>query len=157
MIIFFFGLGVGGTYPVVAAESSSVRLRAKTNNLGFVMNGFVSCAFGFFIPYLYNVHKGNAKWGGKVGFFFSGISLVAVLIIYLEFPEMKNRSYGELDEMFGLGLKTRAFKKYVAEDPQPQMSSSSVRSNWSYFAYFGMLSLLHKLNTCGFQSYDEAL
>jgi hypothetical protein len=126
MIIFFFGLGVGGTYPVVAAESSSVRLRAETDSLGFIMNDFASWAFGFFIPYLYNVDKGNANWGGKVGFFFGGLSFVAVLIIYFEIPEMKNRSYGELDEMFEKRLKTREFKKYIPEGAQPSTPAALV-------------------------------
>lgn len=52
--IFFYGLGVGGAYPVVGAESSSVRPRAKSQALGFLMNGFASWLFNFVVPYLFS-------------------------------------------------------------------------------------------------------
>jgi hypothetical protein len=121
MIIFFFGLSVGGAYTVVAAETSSVRLRAKTNSLGFFLNGLFSWAFNFFIPYLFNADQLNC--GGKCGLFFFGLSLIGSLIVYLEIPEMKNRTYRELDEMFEQRLKTRAFKKHVfVENLAPKSS-----------------------------------
>ncbi len=121
MIIFFFGLGVGGAYTVVAAETSSVRLRAKTNSLGFFINGLFSWAFNFFIPYLFNADQLN--WGGKCGLFFFGLSLIGILVVYLEIPEMKNRTYRELDDMFEQRLKTRAFKNHVFVEDLPPSSS----------------------------------
>ncbi|KAK9319655.1 major facilitator superfamily domain, general substrate transporter [Lipomyces orientalis] len=108
-----YGLGVGGTYPVVGAETSSMRLRAYTQGIGFIMNGFASLLFNFFVPYMFDVDQANL--GGKIGFFFAGICFIAVLIVWLEVPEMKDRTYEELDEMFAKQLPTRQFKGYRCE------------------------------------------
>lgn len=113
VIVFFYGLGVGGAYPVVGAESSSVRLRAKSQGLGFLVNGFWSWAFNFFVPYMFDA--GQANLGGKMGFFFAGLCVIGALVIYLEIPEMKNRTYAELDEMFENRIPTRQFSTYVCE------------------------------------------
>lgn len=108
-----FSCGVGGVYPVVGGETSSARLRAKSNAVGFVMNGFASWLFNFVVPYLFNVDQANL--GGKTGFFFAGLCLVGVLVVFLEIPEMKGRNYDELDAMFELRLPTRAFKGHIVE------------------------------------------
>ncbi|KAL3454872.1 general substrate transporter [Aspergillus insuetus] len=105
-----YGLGVGGTYPVVAAETSSLRLRAYTQGLGFVVNGFTSWLFNFILPYMFDVDQGN--WGGRIGFFFAGLCLLTLVVVWFEIPELKNRTYEELDEMFAKRLPTRAFRGY---------------------------------------------
>ncbi|KAH7403894.1 maltose permease MAL61 [Cadophora sp. MPI-SDFR-AT-0126] len=109
-VLVFFNMGAGGTIPIIIAETSSVRLRAKTTAIGFLCNGFMSWAFNFFVPYMFNRDKGNL--GAKTGFFFSGLSLIAGLLIFLEIPEMKNRTYVQLDEMFEKRIPTRQFAKY---------------------------------------------
>lgn len=110
VVMVFYNLAAGGIAPVVAGEASSIRLRAKTSSLGFIMNGFMSWAFTFFVPYMFNVD--NANWGGKTAFFFTGLSFVIALAIYLEVPEMNKRTYVELDEMFEMRLPTRQFKHH---------------------------------------------
>ncbi|KAL4733732.1 general substrate transporter [Aspergillus similis] len=104
---FVYGLGVGGVYPVVAAETSSLRLRAKTQALGFATQFIVSWAFQYAIPYMYSTAEGNL--GGKVGFVFAGLSAVALLVIFLEIPEMKGLRIEELDDLFEQRVATRAF------------------------------------------------
>lgn len=74
VILFTYSCGVGGIYPVVAAETSSARLRAKWTALGFVMNGFGSWLFNVVVPYLFKVDEANL--GGKSGFFFTGLCVV---------------------------------------------------------------------------------
>ena len=110
LVLFFYGVGAGGITPIVASETSSIQLRAKSNSIGFAFNGLFSWAFNFFIPYMFNADEGNL--GGKTGFFFAGLSLVAAIILFLELPEMKDRSYVQLDEMFERRLKTRQFAKH---------------------------------------------
>lgn len=56
---FIYGSGVGGVYPVLAAETSSVKLRAKTLSIGFVVNAFFSWLFNFVVPYMFNTDEGN--------------------------------------------------------------------------------------------------
>jgi MFS transporter, SP family, general alpha glucoside:H+ symporter len=113
VVMVFYNLAAGGIGPIVAAETSSIRLRAKTNSVGFFASSLMSWAFTFFVPYMFNV--GNADWGGKTAFFFTGLSFIAALVIFLEIPEMKNRTYVELDEMFEKHIPSRRFKEYARE------------------------------------------
>jgi SP family general alpha glucoside:H+ symporter-like MFS transporter len=113
IIIFIYGTGVGGAFPVVASETSSVRLRAKSNALGFATQYFASWAFNFFVPYMFNADAAN--WGGKCGFFFTGLCLIALVVAWLEIPELKGRTYSEIDVMFEKKLSTRLFKSYVVD------------------------------------------
>lgn len=116
----FYNAAAGGIAPVVISETSSIRLRAKSNSVGFLCNGFMSWAFGFFVPYMFNADKAN--WGGKTSFFFAGLCLVAAAVIYLEVPEMNKRTYMEIDEMFENEVRTRDFVKWK---PVTETSSDS--------------------------------
>lgn len=113
MIIIYeiYALGVGAVYPVVAAEASSIKLRAVSNSIGFLSQFFASWLFGFTVPYMFGVDAGNL--GGKVGFIFAFLSFVGLVIVWFEIPETKNRTYAELDEMYEKNLPTRQFKNYV--------------------------------------------
>ncbi|KAH7110272.1 general substrate transporter [Dactylonectria macrodidyma] len=114
MVLVFFNIGAGPIIPIIVAETSSVRLRAKANAVGFMCNGFASWAFNFFVPYMFNSDKGNL--GGKTGFFFAGLCIVAVVVLFFDLPEMKNRTYRELDDLFEKKVKTRDFRKYQVHD-----------------------------------------
>ncbi|KAH6959774.1 general substrate transporter [Ilyonectria sp. MPI-CAGE-AT-0026] len=110
LVMVFFNLGAGPVIPIIVAETSTVRLRAKANALGFIFNGLASCAFNLFVPYMFNSDEGNL--GGKAGLFFAGLCIIACLVLFFELPEMKDRTYLQLDEMFENKVKTRAFRKY---------------------------------------------
>jgi len=112
LIVFVYGLGVGGAYPVVAAETSSVRLRAKSQAIGFMSAGFYAWLFNFTTPYMFDIGEGNLL--GKIGFIFAALCTIAIVIVYFEFPEMKNKTYPEIDEMFEKRLPTKAFKDYIS-------------------------------------------
>ncbi|CZR61790.1 related to maltose permease [Phialocephala subalpina] len=107
----FYALSVGALYPVVSAESSSIQLRAASQSIGFFVNFLFAWLFNFTVPYMFNVDAGNL--GGKVGFIFSFLSVCAFFIVFFEIPEMKNRTFAVLDEMFEKRLPTRKFKDYV--------------------------------------------
>ena len=112
LVLVFFHLGVGGATPVISGETPSVRLRGKSQSLGFIAAGLFSWAFNFFVPYMFNVDEGN--WGAKTGFFFAGLCILCVAVMWFEIPEMKNRTYAEIDEMFEMKLPTRKFRTYKA-------------------------------------------
>lgn len=57
----------------------------------------------------------EANLGGKMGFIFFGLCVFAWVVLYFEIPEMKHRTYAELDEMFEKRLPTREFSKYVCD------------------------------------------
>ena len=105
---FVYGLGVGSVYPVVAAETSNLHLRAKTQALGFTVQFIVSWAFQYAVPYMYSTDEGNL--GGKVGFIFAGLSGFALAVVFLEIPDMKGLSVEEIDERFENKVLTRSFQ-----------------------------------------------
>ncbi|KAG5778318.1 hypothetical protein H9Q73_008018 [Fusarium xylarioides] len=113
LVMVFFNIGSGPVIPIIASETSSVRLRAKANAVGFICNSFVSWVFNFCVPYIFNSDEGNL--GGKTGLIFAALSVIAWVIFWFDLPEMKNRSYLELDEMFENKVKTRQFRKYQCQ------------------------------------------
>lgn len=110
IVLVFFHLGVGGATPAISGETPSIRLCGKSKSLGFMASGLFSWAFNFFVPYMFNVGEGN--WGAKTGFFFAGLSFLSVIVMWFGIPEMKNRTYAEIDRMFEMKLPTRKFRTY---------------------------------------------
>lgn len=104
------GLGIWPASYAVTAETSSLQLRAKSQGIAWFSNGITSGIFSIILPYIYNPDEGNL--GGKTGFVMAGFTIVAVVVTWLWVPEMKGRSHLEIDQMFELGLPTRAFKKW---------------------------------------------
>lgn len=51
----------------------------------------------------------NAGWGQKTGLFFAGTTAVYLIPCFLLFPETKERTYGELDELFERGISAWKF------------------------------------------------
>lgn len=111
IMTFFYGLGGGAVIPVIAAETSSARLRGKSQAIAFFNAAFSSWLFNFVIPYMFNADEGNL--GGKCGFIFGGLCIVGFALSWLCIPETKKRTFAELDEMFEKKVPTRAFKNYV--------------------------------------------
>lgn len=59
-------------------------------------------------PYMLNPDAGN--WKGKTGFFWGAWSFAFFVWTYFRLPEMKGRTYEELDLLFTNKVKTRAFR-----------------------------------------------
>jgi len=62
---------------------------------------------------MFNVNEGN--WGVKTGFFFAGLCVIAVIVMWFDIPEMENRTYAEIDEMFELKLPTWKFRTFSSQ------------------------------------------
>ncbi|KAL2851064.1 general substrate transporter [Aspergillus pseudoustus] len=114
IIMFTFGLGVGGAYPVLAAEVSASQLRAQTQGIAYMTGGFSTWLFSFVVPYMFNTDEGNL--GARTGFVFAALCALGAVVVFVEFPETKGRSYRELDEMFDMGVKARKFGSFVFGD-----------------------------------------
>ncbi|KAJ4124578.1 hypothetical protein NW754_000276 [Fusarium falciforme] len=110
LVMVFFNVGAGPVIPIIASETSSFRLRAKANAVGFMCSGFASLVFNLSVPYIFNADEGNL--GGKTGLIFAALCAIAWVVFFFELPEMKNRTYMQLDEMFENKVKTRDFYKY---------------------------------------------
>lgn len=74
-----------GPALAVAAEVSSVRLRAKTLAIGFLLNYFYSTVWNFVVPYMFDPTEGNL--GGLMGWIFFATSVVAFGVMWIELPE----------------------------------------------------------------------
>ena len=104
------GLGVWPASYAIKGETSSLRLRAKTQGLGGLADYVSTVAISIVLPYLYNPDASNL--GAKTGFVFSGLCAIALVTMYFVVPEMKGRSIMELDRMFELKLSARKFESW---------------------------------------------
>jgi len=59
--------------------------------------------------YMLNPLEGNL--GGKCGYVWGATGLICLVIAYFGLPEMKNRSYREIDIMFKRHIPARDWKK----------------------------------------------
>jgi MFS transporter, SP family, general alpha glucoside:H+ symporter len=107
------GLGCWATGYAIMGETSSLRMRAKTQAVGNVTQQAASVVMSYSLPYIFNPDAGNLR--SKTGFVFTGLSLIAAVITWLYVPEMKGRSVGEIDAMFALGLSAKEFKNWKPE------------------------------------------
>lgn len=113
VITMICGLGIWPASHVVAAETSSLQLRAKAQGIGWFSSGVMTGVFSVILPYIYNADEGNLR--AKTGFVMAGFAAVAVITAWLFVPEMKDRSPMEIDRMFALRLPTRAFKRWTSD------------------------------------------
>ena len=107
------GLGIWPASHVIAAETSSLQLRAKTQGIGWFVSSVAQGVFAISLPYMYNLDAGNLK--AKTGFVMAGFAAVGIAVTWIWAPEMKGRSPMEIDRMFALRLKTRAFKNWKSD------------------------------------------
>ncbi|KAJ5172231.1 MFS general substrate transporter [Penicillium capsulatum] len=112
-IIIFCGVGVWPSSYAVTAETSSLRLRAKTLGIGILSVYAATIVFSFTIPYVYNRDAGNL--GAKTGFVYFGLCLITTAGVWWAIPEMKGRSSFEIDHMFEKGLSARKFKDWSGD------------------------------------------
>ncbi|KAF4873913.1 MFS transporter fmqE [Colletotrichum siamense] len=113
---FFNSFGVASAVPVIASEVSCVRLRSKSAGIGLAAQSIAAWIFSFFTPYLYNPDEAN--WGGKIGFFFAGTSILVLFVSWLEIPETKGRTHADLDFLFESRIKSSAFAKTIVPEVQ---------------------------------------
>ncbi|KAF7956944.1 hypothetical protein EAE96_004268 [Botrytis aclada] len=112
MVWFTIGPSIGPSISL-AGEISSLRLRAKSQSLGFFFNYSYSTVWNVAVPYMFNATEGNL--GGKMGWIFFATASIAWFVVWVEIPETKDRTYGELDEMFNEVVPARKFKTYKTE------------------------------------------
>ncbi|KAF7617862.1 putative sugar transporter [Aspergillus flavus] len=107
----------------VGAEASALRLRAKSQGLGWVMNGLSNGVFGLVLPYIFNPDQGNLR--AKTGFVYTGLCLVGLVGTWYVVPEMKDRTPIEIDRMFEMHLPARKFKAQTFNDENSGTSPKS--------------------------------
>lgn len=107
------GLGIWPASHVVAAETSELTLRSKSQGVGWFVSGVATGVFSIILPYIYNPDSGNLR--GKTGFVMAAFAAIGYIITWFTIPEMKDRSPMEIDRMFALNLPTRDFKTWKSD------------------------------------------
>ncbi|KAK9852440.1 hypothetical protein MYU51_008209 [Penicillium brevicompactum] len=112
-VVVVCGLGAWPASYAVSGETSSLRLRAKTQGIGVLCYMLSNVVFNLILPYIYNTDAGDLK--GKTGFVYAGLCLATFVITWLIVPEMKDRTALEVDTMFENGLPCADFKSWKPE------------------------------------------
>lgn len=112
LVIIVNGVGSWPSSYAVGGEVSSLRLRARSQGIGWFTNSLGNGAMSLALPYIFNPDSGNLK--AKLGFVMSAFCLVGFAISWLMVPEMRHRSNVDIDQMFNARLPTRKFRTWAA-------------------------------------------
>jgi len=107
----FYQVSIGAVAFAILGETSSPTLRAKTIGLATATQSVFGTVMNIVVPYMVNPDKANLK--GKVGFVFSGASAIATVWAFFSVPELKGRTFDEIDYMFKTRVQPRAMGSYT--------------------------------------------
>lgn len=105
--VFMYGTSVGPLSFCIVSEVGSTRLRAKTIAIGRCSFYFWFIIFGVATPYMLNPDAAN--WKGKTFFLYGGTCFLSLVWAFFRLPEMKGRTYEELDILFRRKIPARKF------------------------------------------------
>ncbi|KAH7130932.1 general substrate transporter [Dactylonectria macrodidyma] len=109
IISVLFTLGPAPASWVIIGETSSIRLRPLTTGMGRASYYIVEIPCIFLGSYMLNPTGGNL--GGKCGYVWGATGFVCLVTAYFYLPEMKGRSYREIDILFNRRVPARQWKK----------------------------------------------
>lgn len=133
LVITIAGVGVWPASYVVSSETSSLKLRSKTQGLTWIGGGAVKCGFDLGMPYVYNADAANL--GAKTAFVFFGTTLLALVIAWFGIPELKGRSPVDADRLFELELPAWRFENHMLKEYE-----SSIDEPFVALRYGGQLT-----------------
>lgn len=96
---------------LIVAEVSTTQLRERTISIATMASFSTSIVITYVNPFVQN-EPGNL--GSKVGMIYGGVSILALVFVFLIVPEMKGRSLEELDELFHSRVKPWRSTNFVA-------------------------------------------
>ncbi|KAI6365780.1 hypothetical protein MCOR25_005269 [Pyricularia grisea] len=106
---FVYFMTIGAMAFAILGEASSTSLRAKTISLATATQAICGIVFNFAIPYMVNPDEGNM--GGKVGFVFGGLALMGTVGSWVWVPELKGKTFDEIDRLFAAKVPPRKMGK----------------------------------------------
>ncbi|KAF2159163.1 hypothetical protein M409DRAFT_71180 [Zasmidium cellare ATCC 36951] len=104
-----FTLGPAPASWVIIGETSSIRLRPLTTGFGRAVYYIVEIPCIFLAQYMLNPDGVNLR--GQCGYVWGATALVCLVVAWWGLPEMKNRSYREIDILFKRRVPARKWKK----------------------------------------------
>ncbi|KAH6952934.1 general substrate transporter [Fusarium avenaceum] len=108
-----FTLGPAPASWVIIGETSSIRLRPLTTGIGRGAYYLINIPCIFLSSWMLN--PTGANLGGKCGYVWAGTGAFCLACAYIWLPEMKNRSYREIDILFKRRVPARKWKKTVVD------------------------------------------
>ncbi|KAH7368177.1 maltose permease [Plectosphaerella cucumerina] len=111
---FVYFMTIGAMAFAILGEVSSTVLRAKSMALATATQAIMGIIMSFAIPYMVNPDEGNLK--GKVGFIFGGLSLFGLVGAWFLVPELKGKTFDEIDRLFAAKVPPRKMGSYQDED-----------------------------------------
>jgi len=121
--------GAVATYAWLSGgELPSQRLRSYTFGLAASIGFLGAWLASFTAPYFIN--PASLGWGPKYGYIWCPCCFLGAAWVWLYLPEVKNRTFEEIDEMFVAKLPARKFKPYqcmgaaalVVDEKEPRVS-----------------------------------
>lgn len=113
LISFVFAGAMGPISYSIIAETSAVRLRALSTGVGRAAYYVAE------IPMIYLASQmlNDTGWNlaGKCGYVWGGTAIVCWVLAYFGLPELKHRSYRELDILFNRRVPARKFKSTIID------------------------------------------
>lgn len=113
IISVLFTLGPAPASWVIIGETSAIRLRPLTTGMGRASYYIVEIPCIFLASYMLNPLGGNL--GGKCGYVWGATGLVCFIVAYFFLPEMKGRSYREIDILFKRKVPARKWTETVVD------------------------------------------
>ncbi|KAF6791729.1 MFS sugar transporter [Colletotrichum sojae] len=107
--LFIYSLTIGPITYSVISETSSVRLRPLTVVLSRNAYQLVNIVSQVLQTYMMNPTEWNLK--GKAGFFWAATAGIIFVWSFFRLPEVKGRTYEELDILFARQIPAREFSK----------------------------------------------
>ncbi|KAI9047014.1 hypothetical protein LZ554_009088 [Drepanopeziza brunnea f. sp. 'monogermtubi'] len=109
-----FTLGPAPASWVIIGETSAIRLRPLTTGVGRAAYYIVEIPCIFLASYMLNPTGGNL--GGKCGYVWGATGFLCLLTAYFFLPEMKGRSYREIDILFRRKVPARKWTEAVVHE-----------------------------------------
>ncbi|KAL9085995.1 MAG: hypothetical protein Q9165_007357 [Trypethelium subeluteriae] len=104
-----FTLGPAPASWVIIGETSAIRLRPLTTGIGRASYYIIEIPCIFLASYMLNPTGGNLA--GKCGYVWGATGLCCLITAYFFLPEMKGRSYREIDILFKRRVPARKWKE----------------------------------------------
>ncbi|KAM3423873.1 hypothetical protein BST61_g1269 [Cercospora zeina] len=109
----FFTLGPAPASWVIIGETSAIRLRPLTTGMGRATYYIVEIPCIFLASWMLNPTGANLS--GRCGYVWGATAFVCLALAWWGLPEMKHRSYREIDIMFKRRIPARKWKETVID------------------------------------------
>jgi uncharacterized membrane protein HdeD (DUF308 family) len=105
-----YQITIGVIAFALLGEVSTPALRAKTVGLATACQAVFGTVMNIVVPYMVNPDKANLR--GKVGFVFGSLCALGTVWSYFYVPELKGRTFQEIDYMFHSRVKPRHMGRF---------------------------------------------